>query len=97
MILKNMLSVALVLGASAALAVNFQNAGGDIASNGADGWNGTMPGPTVKAQFNQNGTYTASADVEFGEVAFSANCTFDLTGTPLRTIKAAPVWLAWLL
>lgn len=95
MILKNMLSVALVLGASAALAVNFQNAGGDIASNGADGWNGTMPGPTVKAQFNQNGTYTASADVEFGEVAFSANCTFDLTGTPLRTIKAAPVWFGW--
>ena len=95
MSIKKSLSVALALGTSVAFAVNFPKAGGDIASNGADGWNGTMPGPTVKAQFNQNGTYTASADVEFGEVAFSANCTFDLTGTQLRTIKAAPVWFGY--
>ena len=51
------------------LAANFPESTGDIASNGADGWNGAMPSSTQVASFVKNsGIYTASADVAFGSV-----------------------------
>ncbi len=50
---------ALLVGAASTLcasAADFPTAGGDIASNGADGWNGAKPGPGEEAKFTQAGT-----------------------------------------
>jgi len=61
-------------------AADFPLAGGDIASDGADGWNGTKPGSGQEAKFTQAGTYTASGNVTFGYVNFATGgLVFDLT------------------
>ena len=61
-------------------AADFPLAGGDIASDGADGWNGAKPGSGQEAKFTQAGTYTASGNVTFGYVNFATDgLVFDLT------------------
>ena len=63
---------------------------GDIADNGPQGWNGTMPGKTEAAVFNiAGGTYTAGSDVEFGSVRVSQNSVFNLHTSGNHTVKAA--------
>lgn len=57
--------IATIMSASA---VDFPLAGGDLASNGADGWNGTKPGTSDVAGIVYAGTYTASDDVSFGSM-----------------------------
>ena len=74
-----------------AAAADFPTAGGDIASNGADGWNGTKPGSGQEAKFTQAGTYTASGDVTFGSVNFATSgLVFDLrSGNRTVTLDGA--------
>lgn len=68
-------------------ATEFPSAGGDIASNGADGWNGTKPGSSDEAKFSQSGTYWASDNVTFGSVNLATDgLVFDLTSGGGRTV-----------
>lgn len=61
-------------------AAEFPSAGGDIASNGADGWNGAKPGSGAEAKFTKAGTYTASDNVTFGSIHLAASgLVFDLS------------------
>lgn len=66
-----LLSVSTTLMSFAADAT-FPSAGGDIASDGADGWNGTKPAATEIATFDKAGTYVASEDVAFKSVVIGA-------------------------
>ena len=72
-------------------AADFPLAGGDIASNGADGWNGAKPGFGEEAKFTQAGTYTASGNVTFGSVNFASDgLVFDLrSGNRVVTLDGA--------
>ena len=72
-------------------AADFPSAGGDIASNGADGWNGAKPGSGEEAKFTKAGTYTASGDVTFGSVNFASDgLVFDLrSGNRTVTLNGA--------
>lgn len=83
--------------AGAAFAVNFPLASGDMASNGSDGWNGTMPGAGVTAQFNKgNGIYTASDDVEFGSLSIQGNGTvFNMAASGDHTVKLANLYMGY--
>ncbi|MBQ2630469.1 MAG: hypothetical protein IJG13_12410 [Kiritimatiellae bacterium] len=65
---------------SSAYAVDFPFAGGDLASDGADGWNGTKPGTSDVAGIVYAGTYTASDDVSFGSMTLKgAGVLLDLS------------------
>ena len=77
-----------------AATIPFPSASGDIASEGADGWNGTKPGESDYAQFAQaGGTYTASGNVTFGTITIGQNSTFTLgRGSP--TVKASNFYIA---
>ncbi len=68
------------------MAVEFPSAiGGDIASDGADGWNGFLSDAAVEASFSGNGArYTASDDVTLGVVSVSGSSVFSLAG---RNVK----------
>ena len=72
-------------------AIDFPSAGGDIASDGADGWNGAKPGSGEEAKFTQAGTYTASGNVTFGSVNFASDgLVFDLrSGNRAVTLDGA--------
>ena len=64
-------------------AVDFPLAGGDIASDGADGWNGTKPGSSDVAAIVSAGTYTASESVSFGSMTLKGlGVLLDLSSTP---------------
>ena len=80
-----------VLMAALCHAADFPLAGGDIASNGADGWNGAKPGSGEEAKFTQAGTYTASGNVTFGSVNFASDgLVFDLrSGNRVVTLDGA--------
>ena len=80
-----------VLMAALCHAAGFPLAGGDIASNGADGWNGAKPGSGEEAKFTQAGTYTASGNVTFGSVNFASDgLVFDLrSGNRTVTLDGA--------
>ena len=65
---------------SSAYAVDFPFAGGDLASDDADGWNGTKPGTSDVAGIVYAGTYTASDDVSFGSMTLKgAGVLLDLS------------------
>ncbi len=88
---KTTLTTLSLLVSLCAAAADFPTAGGDIASNGADGWNGTKPGSGQEAKFTQAGTYTASGDVTFGSVNFATSgLVFDLrSGNRTVTLDGA--------
>ncbi|MBP5543777.1 MAG: hypothetical protein ILM98_06865 [Kiritimatiellae bacterium] len=88
---KSILIAASALATLCAAAADFPSAGGDIASNGADGWNGAKPGSGEEAKFTQAGTYTASGDVTFGSVNFASDgLVFDLrSGNRTVTLDGA--------
>lgn len=46
----------------------FPSAGGDLSSNGADGWNGNKPSSSSGIELNKAGTYTLSADEGFSYI-----------------------------
>lgn len=84
-----LLSVSTTLMSFAADAA-FPSAGGDIASDGADGWNGTKPAATEIATFDKAGTYVASDDVAFKSVVIKGNdVLFDFSSyvNPLRKVS----------
>jgi len=83
--------------ATAALAVNFPSGATDIASNGTDGWNGTMPDSNTKARFGNAGFFTASADVHFGDFEICGNpTTFTMNPNGVtRTAKVASLYMGW--
>ena len=88
---KTTLTTLSLLVSLCAAAADFPTAGGDIASNGADGWNGAKPGSGQEAKFTQAGTYTASGDVTFGSVNFATSgLVFDLrSGNKTVTLDGA--------
>ena len=66
--------------AMSAFAVDFPLSGGDLASNGADGWNGAKPGTSDVVGIVNAGTYTASEDVSFGSMTLTgAGILLDLS------------------
>ena len=60
----------------AAHAVDFPSAGGNLAD--PDDWGGSLPSTSDDIVINQSGTYTATADIEFGSLTVAAQgVTFD--------------------
>ena len=60
----------------AARAVDFPSAGGNLADPAA--WGGSLPRTSDGIVINQSGTYTATADIEFGSLTVAAQgITFD--------------------
>ena len=76
-----------------AISATYPQATGDIADNGATGWNGEMPDATGLAYFQQaNGRYTAGGDVKFGAVSVGKNTTFDIEAS--RTVTLSSMYIA---
>ena len=91
-VIRSIMALAMALIAVGPLwAVQFPAATGDISSNGADGWNGTMPGSTALAQFAKSdlGVYTVGSDVEFGSIYVQKSATFNLHTSGNHTVKLA--------
>ena len=91
---KGVLSFKVVIAlAYKAMSASYPIAMGDIADNGATGWNGEMPDATGLAYFQQaNGRYTAGGDVKFGAVSVGKNTTFDIEAS--RTVTLSSMYIA---
>lgn len=61
--------------------VEYPKAGGNLADNGPDGWNGQKPGLSDKVKIVQSGIYTSTDDVEFYSMEVAAtDVEFNLSG-----------------
>lgn len=90
-------AVALTCAANAAT-VAFPSKTGDIASTGADGWNGTMPGVSDVAKFAiDGGAYTASKDVQFGGLMVQGlyDVAFNLHQSGNPTVKLSVLYIGY--
>ena len=73
--------------ASSALAATFPGAGGDLSS--ASAWGRSLPGTDETIVLNQSGTYTASADISFGQFQVTTGdpVTIDMRGRKVSVNK----------
>ena len=65
------LSFAMSFMCASAGIVEYPKAGGNLADNGPDGWNGQKPGLSDNVKIVQSGIYTSTDDVEF----YSIRCS----------------------
>ena len=76
--------------------VTFPLKTGDIASDNADGWNGTKPGSSDVARFDKSvGAYTLSSDATFGSVSMMASGVFNLDTSGNHKIRASNFFLGY--
>ena len=68
-----MLAITVLPAALWGATITFPGSGGDLADNGASGWNGNMPGESDGAKLDKAGVYTLSANKTFKSLNTAAS------------------------